>query len=248
MGFLDKIHPAFRTPGDSEPNIAYFVARQGGEGESWAEEYTRPEHVEIVAGTNRALRALRRRRYEEGRQELRAIEGPFHAAGRATAREVHLILGRWYFGVLAYYFYCVEDFAGADETLDLAQEGVRQAIDLRRCLLPYAMECYEFWYQRIRISRSQRLWPEVWRRAEIARQIAAGERPCCVLDDGTAIDIAAVQAFYRGCEELTEAERKPLRRILDQEERSRQVRSVFSEIYAMPGFVIPYTPAPSSSG
>lgn len=244
MSFLDKLHPAFRTPGDTDPNIAYFVARQGGEGESWAEEYTRPEHVEIIAGTNRALRALRGRRLEEGGRELRALEEPFHAAESATPREVHLILGRWYYGVLAYSFYCAEDFSSAEEMLDRAQEGVRQAIGLRRCLLPYAMECYEFWFQRIRISRSQRLWPEVWKRAGIARQIAAGERPCCVLDDGTAIDIAAVQEFYKRCEPLTDSERRALLRIIDPEERVRQVRSVLSEVYAMPGFVIPYVPAP----
>lgn len=242
MSFLEKLHPSFRTPGDTEPNIAYFVARLGGEGESWAEEYTRPEHVELIAGTNRALFALRGRRIEEGRRELRVAESVFLAVESAATREVHSILGRWYYGVLAYYFYCIEDYRSAEETLDRAQEGVRQAIELKRFLIPYALECYEFWFQRIRIARSQRLWAEVWRRAEAARQIAANERPCCVLSDGTGIDIAAVQAFYTSFEALTDRERRSLRRIIDPKERDRQIRSVLAEVYVPPGFVIPYTP------
>jgi hypothetical protein len=247
MSFLERLHPLFRTPGAVEPNVAYFVARLGGEGELWAQEYTRPEHVELIAGTDRALRALRARRIEEGRQELRTAEEMFQAAESATAPDVHHMHGRWYYGVLAYYFYCAADYGRAEETLDRAQQGVRQAIELRRFLVPYAMECYELWFQRIRVARSQRLWPEVWRRMETARQIASGEKPCCVLSDGTAVGIPTVQAFYSGFEALTEEERQPLRRILDAEDRSRQLRSLLSEVYFPSGFVIPYTPSPGRS-
>ncbi|HET9210706.1 MAG TPA: hypothetical protein VFR03_09925 [Thermoanaerobaculia bacterium] len=206
------------------------------------EEYTRPQHVELMMGANRALQALRKRRLEEGYRELQAVEALFHAAEGATAREVHHVLGRWYYGLLAYYFYCIEDYSGADTALDRGHEEVRQAVEKKRFLLPYAIECYEFWLQRIRIARNQRLWPEVWRRVEIARRIATGEQPCCVLSDGSRIDVMAVRAFYVGLEDLTERERQPLWRFLDETAIQRQFRSILSEIYAMPGFVIPYTP------
>lgn len=244
MSFLETLHPLFRSPGDGEPNIAYFVARLGGEGERWAAEYTRPEHVELMSSANRSLAALRARRIDEGRRELRTVEDLFQETAATALPEVHHILGRWYYGLLAYYLYCVEDHRGAEEALDQGHEEVRRAIELRRFLIPYAMECYDFWLQRIRIARSQRLWPEVWRRIEIVRQIAGGERPCCVLSDGTPVDVNAVQAFYAGFVALTREERLVLSRVADAEGRLRHFRSILSEVYSLPGFVIPYTPAP----
>jgi hypothetical protein len=154
------------------------------------------------------------------------------------------MLGRWYYGLVAYYFYCIEDYCDAEEALDRGQEEVRQAIERKRFLLPYAMECYDFWLQRIRVACSRRLWPEMWRRVEITRQIANGEHPCCELSDGTAIDAKAIQTFYSVFGALTDRERQPLRRVLDEEGWKQHFRSKLSEIYTLPGFVIPYTPAP----
>jgi hypothetical protein len=242
--FLERLHPAFRFPGGTDPNVAYFLARRGGEGERWVKEYTRPRHVELMARSNRALQALRARRMREGHRDLKVVERLFQKAGNTTARSVHHILGRWYYGLLAYALYCAEDFPGAEIALDQGHEEVRQAIGIERFLLPYAMECYDFWLQRIRIARNQRRWPEVWRRIEIARQIAYGERPCCVLSDGTTVDVLAVQEFYAGFEALTDLERRAVRRVLEPEIRSRHFRSILSEVYTPPGFVIAYTPDP----
>jgi hypothetical protein len=243
MSFLEKLHPFLRTPGEQEPNIAYFVARLGGEGERWAEEYTRPEHVEIMAGTNRALAALRARRIETGRREMEAVEKLFHANEGATSPEVHHLLGRWYFGALAYLHYCAEDLPQAEEALDRAAEEVRRAIQIRRFLLPYATECCEFWVQRIRVARNHRRWSTMWRNVEITRQIVDSERPCCVLDDGTGIGFPDVREFYSRFTGLTEEERRPLRWVLEEESWRRRFRSIVGEIYGLSGFVIPYTPA-----
>jgi hypothetical protein len=245
MSFLDSLHPAFRTPGGEEPNIAYFIARLGGEGELWAAEYTRPEHVELMAGANRALAALRARRIAEGRRELRAVEERFHQARGTASPGVHGILGRWYYGLLAYYLYRVEEYRGADEALDRGHEEVRRAIENKRFLLPYAVECYGFALQSIRVACEQRLWAEMWRRVETARKIVTGEHPCCELRDGTAIGLASVQAFYTGFEELTQQELQALLPVIDAEERKRRFRSSLSAVYLPPGFVIPYAPAPT---
>ncbi len=243
MSFLDSLHPAFRTPGGEEPNIAYFVARLGGEGEVWAAEYTRPEHVELMAGANRALAALRARRIAAGRQELQAVEERFHQARGTASPAVHGILGRWYYGLLAYHLYCVEEYRGADEALDRGHEEVRRAIEHRRFLVPYAMECYGFALQSIRVACEQRLWAEVWRRVEIVRKIGACEHPCCELSDGTAIDLPSIQAFYTSFKELTQQELQALLPVIDAEERKRRLRSALAAVYLPPGFVIPYTPA-----
>ena len=119
---------------------------------------------------------------------------------------------------------------------------MRQAIEGRPFLLPYAMRCYELWSHRLRIARAQRLWSELSRRVEITRRMVEGEAPLCVLGDGTAVDIAAVKAFYARFEDLTERESLPLRRVVDGETRRRHFLSILSEVYAVPGFVIPYAP------
>jgi hypothetical protein len=246
MSFLEKLHPSFRTPGEDEPNIAYFVARLGGEGEAWAEEYTRPEHVRLMGTVDQAVRSLHARRAEEGRRDLQAAEGMLRKAAASASREVHLLLGRWYYQARAFYFYFLEDFRAADEALDRTEEEVLLAIEGKPFLLPYAMRCYELWCHRIRVVRTQRHWPELWRRVEITRQIVEGDRPCCMLRNGTMIDINAVKGFYSQFEGLTEREWQPVRWVVDDESRRRQFRQILSEVYTLPGFVIPYTPAPVS--
>jgi hypothetical protein len=242
MSFLEKLHPLFRTPGDREPNVAYFVARSGGDGERWAEAYTRAENVEIMSGTRRALAALRAHRLEQGRRELQAVEVMLHTAESTADRDVLHVLGLWFYGTLAYYLYCIEDYRGAEEALDRKHDEIQQAIESKRYLLPYAMECYDVCLQRTRVARNQRLWSEVEQRLEIARQVFAGERPFCLLSDRTAVDLAAIRGFYLGLGPLTERERRPLGWILDETERSRHLRSFFAEVYAPPGFIIPYAP------
>lgn len=240
-GFVERLHPLFRTPGENEPNIAYFVARQGGEGVRWAEEYTLPEHVALMSRTHDGLSSLRARQLEEGRRELREAERLLREARGASPGVYHL-LGRWYYGALAYLHYVTEDFAAADEALDRASEEVRRAIQAGRFLLPYASECLEFWIQRVRVARNRRCWPEVRRRLETTRQITAGERPCCVLDDGSLIGFDSLRRFYSNLGSLTPEERRPLGRFLDEESRERYFGFVASEAYSLNGFVIPYHP------
>lgn len=245
MSFLDRLHPLARTPGDSEPNIAYFVARLGGEGQVWAEEYTLPEYVEIMGRVDQAVRFLHAHQIESGRRDLQAAESMLREAAASASREVHLLLGRWYYQAMAFFYYCLEDFSAADELLDRAEQEVRQAIEGKSFLLPYVMRCHELWCHRIRVARSRRCWPELWRRIEITRRMVEGDEPLCVLGDGTAIDIAAVKAFYSRFEGLTERERLPLRRVVNDESRRRHFRKILAEVYTPSGFVIPYTPAPA---
>lgn len=247
MSFLEKLHPVFRTPGENEPNIAYFVARLGGEGEAWAEEYTRPEHVRLMGTVDQAVAFLHARKIEAGQRGLQAAEEMLGKAAASCSREVYLLLGRWYYQALAFFFYCIEELPSADEALDRAEQEVRQAIEGKPFLVPYAMRCYELWCHRIRVARVQRHWPELWRRVEITRRIVEGDEPCCVLGDGTVVDIHAVKEFYSGFEALTETERMPLRRVVDDERRRRHFRAILAEVYTPSGFVIPYTPAPALS-
>jgi hypothetical protein len=75
-----------------------------------------------------------------------------------------------------------------------------------------------------------------------------GERAFCVLSDGTPVDLAAIQGFYRALPHLTQEEQEPLRTIFDDEYRLRFFNRAVAEIFAIPGFVIPYLPGRRAAG
>lgn len=241
MNFIDKLHPSLQTPGDGEPNWAYFIAMRDEEGQHWAERYSLPEHVEIARDTTLSLKNMRRNYLEEGLRLLEKVDRMLQLVEQDSPDIGH-VLRRWYYGALAYYFYCKSDFVRAEEALDVAHEEIRQAIECKSFLLPLAQHCFDLCIQRARIVRNQRLWDEMWKRVEIARQTAVGERPYCLLDNGTAIDLDAVQKFYLSFEVLSDEERKSLSAVLDEDVRNRNLQQSLTGIYAISGFVIPYLP------
>jgi hypothetical protein len=241
MSFLESLHPSLRSPGDLEPNWAYFVARRDKEGERWAEQYSLPAHVEIMRGTAAALNLMRKNQMEAGRRKLAEIQGSLRDIECDFPDVVH-VLGRWFYGALAYYHYCRESFSEAEEALDLAHEEVRQAIDRRRFLVPFAQHCYDFSIQRIRIVRNQKRWTEMRRMIELARQAGVGECPYCTLSDGTKVDLFAVQEFYSTLKPFSPEEEAAVQLVFDEQLRERSFRRSLAEVYALPGFVIPYLP------
>lgn len=238
MSFLESLHPSLRNPGVAEPNWAYFVARRDEEGERWAERYSRPEHTEMMSDNMAALNLMRRNQLEAGYRKLDEVRSRLMDLEQETPDVFH-VLGRWYYGALAYYHYCRDDFIRAEEALDLAHEEVRQAIEFRRFLMPFAQHCYDFSVQRIRIVRNQRRWSEMWRLIEIARQAGSGERPYCVLSDGTDINLSTVQEFYSALKPFDQKEQDALRIVFDANLRVRALRRSLAEVFALPGFVIP---------
>jgi hypothetical protein len=241
MSFLERLHPSLRTPGEFEPNWGYFVAKRDESGAAWAEHYCHPEHVAVTTATTASLKLIRKNQMKAGFQKLEEARDILLPIER-TAPDIFHVLSRFYYGALAYYHYSIEDFPAAEEAFDFAHEEVRKAIERQSFLMPFASNCFDFSIQRIRIVRNQRRWEEMWRRVEIARQTAMGERPYCVLTDGTEIDLASIQAFYRSLEPFSHEEEASLRTVFDEAARARDFRFALTEIFAVPGFVIPYLP------
>src|SRR3954470_12256438 len=100
----------------------HFVRRSGLAGRNWLETYSRFRDVDDACW--HALAALRLRDLEVGRQLLDRA----HTAARQADGAVRCVLGRWLFGVEAYYFYCIDEFDQAARHLDLARESVISAL------------------------------------------------------------------------------------------------------------------------
>lgn len=215
----------------------HFVARSGGEGRDWARTYR--DVMPLDELSVRSLGLLRRRRFDEGYALLAELDQGIRSAG-ALEPAVRAVLERWYYGVLGFYFYSVERFDEAEAAMVRAHHAVAAAIGARRFLLPLANHCQEFRLHRARIARNRARWDEMRSHVDDARAMMAGGVPFCVLDDGTAVRIAEICAFYAGIRALTEAERESVAGLLDDEVRRRDFERFVSGMYRIPGLVIPY--------
>jgi tetratricopeptide (TPR) repeat protein len=219
----------------------YFITLGSEAGRHWIEEYRQAGGMELTGWTEEALELLRRRRLAEGLTLLDRA-GRFAAsleASPAAGAATHL-MRRWHQAALAYYHYCVEDFAQAIESLEQADGAIRQAIEAEPWLAPLATHCHEFRLQHARIARGRRRWPEMWGHLETARAMLEQRQPLCVLSDGTAVDYAALARFYGPLSGYQGDDRKSLIAILEMKYRLRYFERHLHHVYTPAGFIIPY--------
>ena len=215
----------------------HFVGRSSDEGRHWAEEYRQIQSMEELR--DRSLLLLRRRRFEEG-YELLAQLGEGLRSAEGAERSIRSVLERWYYGVLGYYFYCVEEFDQAERAMVQAHDAVAAAIGERRFLLPLANHCHEFRLHRARIARNRCRWVEMRSHVEEVRGMIQGRLPFCVLHDGTEVRLPALRTFYTSIPSFTEAEWVSVSHLLDDTALLRDFGQFVHGMYRVPGFVIPY--------
>jgi hypothetical protein len=215
----------------------HFVARSGVEGCRWAEQYRQFQLLEKLS--TRSLLLLRCGDLPGGYALLEQMDeamrgvAPRELAFRAVGE-------RWYYGVLGYYFYCMNDGEQAERAMVQAHQAVAAAIGAQHFLLPLANHCHEFRLHRARIARNNSRWDEMRTHVEHARAMMAGAGPLCVLNDGTLVSISNICDFYSAIPELTEMERHSLSGLLDDALRLRGFEQFVNAMYRIPGFVIPY--------
>jgi len=224
--------------GATQPNWFHFVAMCGEEGSRWVEEYRQPECRQLTGEISRALELLRKRQIEAGGDHLRKVADPLRSL-TPSCETIGLVLERIYHPVLAYYYYCIEDYDAAEEALEAAGSALRRAIQLRRFLLPLVDSFVDLTFQRARIARNRQRWVEASNFLRKVDGMIQGELPFCCLSDGTAIDLAGLRHFY-SLLPLTEEDRAMASYVFN----GNILRSVFekteAEIYCQIGLLIPY--------
>src|SRR4029077_20499381 len=176
---------------------AHFVARSDPQGRSWVEEYWRPERLQLLRETDRALRQLRRREIPAGKALLDDVADRLGRLAEAPASVV-LVVQRFYWTARAYYDYCTGDFAGAMQGLDRAHQAVASAIEMSPFLLPLAYHCHEFRLQRARVARNRDRLSEMAGHLREVRAMLEDRTPLCTLSGGRPVYLSTVTAFYRG--------------------------------------------------
>jgi hypothetical protein len=214
----------------------HFVARHSAAGRSWAEEY-KLRCGDVYQETRKSLGLLRKRQITAGREALTAARSGLSALGYLPPSLAH-VMDRWYYGALAYYFYCVSSFDAALEAIKRANEAVESAIGCEPLLLPFAQTCHEFPLHKARIAYVRGRWREVREQIGLAWQSLHDERPLCVLPDGTAIYFSRLIEFYRQIPSLDADEEASLQSVFDENARRNLFERTAAGIYATP--VIPY--------
>jgi hypothetical protein len=98
------------------------------------------------------------------------------------------LLGRFFYGTEAYYYYLLGDFYTANTLLSTAEDSLRTAIDLEACIAGCAPLNADISLQRARIARSSNDWPEVHRHLQNLSDLETGRQPLHIRSDGCSID------------------------------------------------------------
>lgn len=219
------------------PEVLSFVARGGSDGRRWVAEYERVGSTVLESSSNRALAWLREGRVEQGRELLAEVREGLDRL--ETDGSILRITSRWYYSVLAYCHYLARNLEAAEESLGKAHEAIREAIELDSFLLPFSHHCADFELQRARIDRNRRRWAAVRGHIRAVREMHEGTRPYCVLQDGRALDLTRLRAFYLRLA-LSPEDRRILRSLLDDSLRQFMVDRMIRSFFARLGPVIPY--------
>lgn len=215
----------------------HFAGRSGEAGRAWVAEYQR--HAPFVDLSLDALALLRRRRLEEGHVSLEALAQAL-AGLEGVPATVRWVLNRWYHGVAAYYYYCIDDFDRARQAMNLAYEAVVDAISGADFLLLLAVHCHEFRLHLARIARNQRFWSDMHHHVELARAMMLDRIPLCRLRNGRSVFFSTLGEFFHSLEPLSPDERESIGGLVEEERRLPLFDKFVRRLHSLPGFAISY--------
>lgn len=202
------ISSAIGTP----PAWLYFTRRTGAAGSAWAGELE--QYSELLSKATRALMLLRLRHLDEGYELLDVVRNRVQDE-RGLRRSIRCVLERHYYGVVAYYFFCIHDFEQARRQLLRADQAIVAAITESWFLLLLSVDCQEFCYHQARISHKEGNESEMRGWIERAKSMATNKLPLCTTENGLPIFFSSFPKFFQSLEPLTSEERDLARQFLD---------------------------------
>jgi hypothetical protein len=199
---------AISTP----PAWLYFARRTGAAGDAWA--CNLEQHSDLLAKTMRALMLLRLRQLDEGYDLLEEVRKRIQS-DLQVPRSVQSVLERHYYGVSAYYFFCIADFEQAQEQLVFADKAVVAAVSESPFLLLLSVDCQEFCYHQARIADKRGFQSEMRGWVERAKYMAMNQFPLCITEAGQPVFFSSFTAFFESLQPLSGVERELERQFTD---------------------------------
>ena len=219
------------------------VVEYAPEGLEWMRAYVAGGSKPIAAGMDEALVLSQRGELAAARRMLVNAEEDveaFCAAGPPEYSEsMRQVLGRFLFGIRAYYHYRIGNLDAAAEDLDRAHDAVSGAVGHFRFLLPLAHHCHEFRLHQARIARKLNDWKTVDRCVEEVRAMLENRRPLCTLVKGNEIYVRDLSAFYEIVCARQPEWRPSFEPFFDEEHRLQELERFLDGLYFLPDMVVP---------
>jgi hypothetical protein len=225
------------TPQAEPPDWLHFAGRSGEVGQAWAAEYRR--HFPSVELSRRALALMHRHQIEEGHATLQEFARALEEL-QGIPSSMRSLMKRWYHGVAGYYFYCIEDFDQAQQSMCLADQAVVDAISESDFLLPLAVHCQEFCLHQARIARNRRRWTEMNRYLNRSRAMMLDLEPLCQTRQGSPIFFSTLGRFYSKLEPLSNPERESIQGLVEEGQRAWLFDRFVRRLLKLPGVAIEY--------
>ena len=241
--------PAGRAPatiegGEKTPSFNFekqyswveMIASSGEAGQLWQRSYEEYGHP-VRNAISEALVALRSRRLEDGRRCLEQAEAKRQALLQDHPTVYHVV-GRFFFGSLAFYHFHRAEFDQVDRALDFAAEAIVSAVALASYLLPFAALATDIPLKRTRIARDRRQWQDMQRHGAEFRAMMNDREPLCRLADGRVIGFQTIADHVRSISGLAPQLHPALAFLTDLELRHRVGEGFIERLYRLPGLMI----------
>lgn len=221
---------------EKDYNWAVLIAATGLEGRSWLDSYA--EESELRDWIRESLSLMRRRQIEPGMRLLDQAHARWEPL-RTTAPGIYHVIGRYYYGALAYYEYCAGNFERADHTLVETLNSIRQAVEAEPCLLPFSAVAMDVPLKQAQITRALGRWSEMRHHLVEAREMAMDRRPMFVLGNGAPIFHHTLAAPFLALPPANGTS-ETLHYLTDESLRLQVFNQWVEILYSLPYFLIPY--------
>jgi hypothetical protein len=176
----------------SIPLWLLFAERAGESGATWVRSFQK--YADVVRVGNRGVKFMRLGQVEDGYELLQKARDIMDSH-KSIPDSMHAVLNRYYYGILAYYSYCIEDYELAAQQLTMAGNAIEEAVSEDSCLLLLAFDCQEFCFHHARITHKQCRWNERQEWINLARAMALNEEPLCKTHSGQSIYFSTFDGF-----------------------------------------------------
>lgn len=215
-----------------------LVVAMGPEGHRWVDIYIR-EAGGIRSILSDSAAAIRHERFDQSLAFLEKAESERRKLERDQPSLFHVI-GRFYFGGLAYHHFRREDFDRADQAMIGAQESIRSALELEPCLLPFAAITLDIPMKRARIARARLRWVEMREHSAALREAASDRKPLCTLFGRKPVYHSTIAGRLAVQPDIEEKLIPAIRYLEDKNLREEISAQLVGRLYLLPGLLIDY--------
>jgi hypothetical protein len=215
----------------------HFASRASPAGRDWAAEYMR--YASYVELTIQALELMQRGQTDKGAVLLEQF-ARFLGTFTNMLPSIRAVMDRWYYGVAAYYNYCIRDFNAASKAMFTANEAIVQALSQEDFLILLAVHCQEFCLHQARIARNDKNWEKMYGYLDQARAMTEDQLPLCKTQDGQPIFFSSISSFLHSLGPLSLSEQESVRYLVQIHERRKAFEKFVSRLMRIPNFAIQY--------